>query len=109
MNKILEKIKSIFRRQDRDGLSVFGRSQHFDWEVLLTLSLGVIIIVVLVSVQVFLGVKKGDIFNVEKKTDVPVSTINRDKIDAVIDAFARREQQLTDLQTNKPVSVDPSL
>lgn len=109
MNKPKQYIKKIFQRTDFAGLSVFGRGQQFDWEMLLTLFLVVMVVAVIFSVHIFLGVKAGDIFTDGFKPQVHNETINRNALDRVLKDFATRAETLKNLQTSRPVFVDPSL
>lgn len=109
MNKIERYFKKIFRRTDFSGLSVMGRGSQFDWEILLVLFLLFMIVVVSFSVYFFLGVRAGDIFKDDYKAPVHSDTINRDVLDSIIKDFDVRAENLKNLQTQKPVFVDPSL
>lgn len=109
MHKIENHIKKLFRRTDFSGFSVFGRGQHFDWEMLLTFFLLVTVVAVSFSVYVFLGVRAGNLFKDDYKPPVHNETINRDTLDRVIKDFDSRAENLKKLQTQKPVFVDPSL
>ena len=109
MNKIKHYIKNIFHRTDFSGLSVFGRGQQFDWEILLSFFLLIMIIIVSFSVYVFLGVRAGDIFQDDYKAPAHNETINRDTLDHVIKDFDSHAENLKTLQAQKPVFVDPSL
>ena len=109
MNKIKSFFKKVFRRTDFSGLSVFGRGERFDWEILLTFFLLVTVAAVSFSVYVFLGVRAGDIFKDDNKAPVHDETINRNLLDQVIKDFDARAENLKKLQTQKPVFVDPSL
>lgn len=109
MSKTKHFIKKIFRRTDFNGLSLFGHGEHFDWKILLTFFLLVMIVVVSFSVYVFLGVRAGDIFKDDYKAPAHNETIDRDVLDQVIKDFNDRAANLKSLQTQKPVFVDPSL
>jgi hypothetical protein len=109
MNKTKNYIKNIFKRIDFSGLSVFGRGQQFDWEILLTSFLLLMIVAVSFSVHVFLGVRAGDIFQDDFKAPVRNETINKETLDRVIKNFETRAENLKTLQTQKPVFIDPSL
>lgn len=102
-------IKKILCRTDFSGLSVFGRGQSFDWEILLTFFLVLMIIAVSFSVHVFLGVRAGDIFKDDYKAPVHNETIDKNALDKVIKDFSTRVENLKKLQAQKPVFVDPSL
>jgi hypothetical protein len=109
MNKIKHSIKKIFRRTDFGGLSIFGHGEHFDWKILLTLFLLVMVVAVSFSVYVFLGVRAGDIFSNTSKTPAHNDTISRGTLDNVIKNFDTRAENLKNLQSQRPVFVDPSL
>ena len=109
MNKIKYYFKKIFHRTDFSGLSFFGRGQHFDWQVLLSIFLLVSIVVLYFSVHVFLGVRAGDIFTDDFKPPVHNETINKKTLDGVIADFNARVDNLKSLKATKPVFVDPSL
>jgi hypothetical protein len=110
MEKIKHFIKKILHRTDFSGLTVFGHGQQFDWEILLTFFLLVIIIPIYFSIHIFLGVRAGDIFKDDYKAPVHDETIDRNVLDQVIKDFSTRAENLKKLQTEKkPVFVDPSL
>jgi hypothetical protein len=109
MNKTKHYIKKIFRHTDFSGLSVFGRNQTFDWEILLAFFLLVTIVTVSFSVYVFIGVRAGDIFSNSDNTPVHNETIDRNVLDQVINNFATHASNLKSLQAQKPVFIDPSL
>lgn len=109
MNKLKKYIKKTFYRNDFSGLSVFGRGQQFDWEILLTIFLLVMIAAVSFNVYVFLGVRAGDIFKDDYKALVHNDTIDRDTLDRIIKDFGTRAENLKNLRAQKPVFVDPSL
>jgi hypothetical protein len=110
MNRIKHYIKKNFHRTDFSGLTIFGRGQQFDWEILLTFFLLVMIVAVSFSVYIFLGVRAGDLFKDDYKAPVHNETINRDVLDRVIRDFVTRAENLKNLQTQKrQVFVDPSL
>jgi len=109
MNKTKFYFKKIFHRTDFSGLSVFGRGQSFDWEILLTFLILVMIVVISFSVHVFLGVRAGDLFQDGYKPPVHDATISRDVLTKVISDFATRADTLKNLQAQKPIFVDPSL
>ena len=109
MSKTKVSFKKRFQRTDFTGLSVFGRGQHFDWEVLMAFFLLVIIIAISFSVHVFLGEMAGDIFQINDKSPAHNDTINKNSLDQIVSSFAARADNLEKLQTQKPVFVDPSL
>ena len=109
MDKIKHYIKKFFQRTDFSGLTVSGRGQHFDWEILLAFFLLVIIITVSFSVHVFLGVRAGDIFQVNSNSPKTSQTINREVLDQVIKDFGVRADALKKIQSQRPSFVDPSL
>lgn len=109
MNNIKHYIKKIFKRTDFSGLSIFGHGQFFDWKILLTFFLLIMIVVVSFSVYVFLGVRAGDIFKDDNKVPVHNEVINKTTLDQVIKDFDIRAENLEKLQVQKPVFVDPSL
>ena len=109
MNKIKHYFKNIFHRTDFSGLSVFGRGQSFDWEVLLSLFLIAIIVLLYFSVHVFLGVRAGDIYTDDFKPPVHNESINKVVLDKVVKSFDVRAETLKSLKAQKPVFVDPSL
>ena len=110
MDKIKHNIKKLSHQSDFSGLSVFGRGEGFDWEVLLAFFLVVIAIAVSFSVHVFLGVRAGDMFKDDDfKPPVHNENINKTVLDQVIKQFDTRAENLKKFQTQKPVFVDPSL
>jgi hypothetical protein len=109
MEKTKNSFKKVFRRNDFSGLSVFGRGENFDWEMLLTFFLLVIVVAVSFSVYVFLGVRAGDIFKDDYKAPVHNETINREVLSKVIKSFDARAENLKNLRAQKPVFIDPSL
>jgi hypothetical protein len=109
MGKMKNNFKKLFQPNDFSGLSVFGRGERFDWEILLAFFLLVIILAVSFSVYVFLGVRAGDIFKDDYKVPTHNETINRDMLDKVIKNFDVRAENLKNLQTQRPVFIDPSL
>ena len=109
MNKIKHILKKIFHRTDFSGLSVLGRGQRFDWEMLLSFLLLIFVIVVSFSVHVFLGVRAGDIFTDDYKPPVHNITINKTVLDNVLRKFDLKAMTAQKLETSKPVFVDPSL
>lgn len=109
MNKIKKYFKKFFHRTDLSGLTVFGRGQTFDWEILLIFFLLLVIIMLSFSVHVFLGVRAGDIFQNNNQAPVHSEVINRKALDQVISSYNTRSTTLKNLQTQKPVFVDPSL
>ncbi len=109
MDKIKNYFKKIFRRTDFSGLSICGRGQGFDWEILLTFFLLIMIIVVSYSVHVFLGVRAGDIFDEGSKTPPHNETIDKNNLNRIIQDFDAKAKILNSLQTQKPVFIDPSL
>lgn len=109
MDKIKHYIKKFFKRTDFSGLTVFGRGQHFDWEILLAFLLLVIIVTISFSIYVFLGVRAGDIFQVNSKVSKTSQTINREVLDLVITNFGVRADALKKIQSQRPFFVDPSL
>ena len=100
--------KNFFQRTDTSGLSVFGRGHNFDWEFLLTTFFISLIGVLLFSLQVFLGVRSGDMFQAQSKPAVSSMLINRNGLSQVIKNFAVKADNLKKLQTNRPTLVDPS-
>ena len=109
MEKIKHYIKKIYNRTDFSGLSVLGRGQRFDWEILLAFFFVVIIIAVSFSVHVFLGVRAGDIFQEAYQAPVHNVNINKKALDQLVKDFAVRADNLKNLRIQKPVFVDPSL
>lgn len=109
MDKIKVYLKKVLKSTEYNGLSVFGRGQSFDWKFLLSVFLLILIVAVSYSVHVFLGVKAGDIFQGDYVIPKHNDSINRAVLDKVVKSFDLRAQQLTQLQKNKPVFVDPSL
>jgi hypothetical protein len=108
MKKIQDTFKKIFHRTDFSGFSVFGRGEHFDWDVLLIFFLLVLVVTVSFSVRVFLGVLAGDIFGTGLPA-VHVVGIDTKTLSSTIKTFEVRSETLKGLQTKKPVFVDPSL
>ena len=109
MNKIKLYFKKIFRSTDFSGLSVFGHGESFDWEMLLTFFLLVMVVTVSFSVYVFLGVRAGDIFKDDYKAPAHNETVDRAALDRVIKDFGDRAENLKSIQATKPTFVDPSL
>lgn len=109
MDKIKHNIKKFSRRTDFSGLSIFGRGEGFDWEVLMAFFLVVIAIAVSFSVHVFLGVRAGDMFKDDFKPPVHNENINKAVLDQVIKQFDARAENLKKIQVQRPVFVDPSL
>ena len=109
MNKFQTSIKNIFQRKDTSGLSIFGHGHNFDWKIMLSIFLLVVIIVVAFNTQLYLGVKAGDIFQSQNSSYTQPVLINRKFLEQILQKFSPRAENLKALQTQKPVLVDPSL
>lgn len=109
MNKIKHYFKNIFHRTDFSGLSIFGRGQSFDWEVLLSLFLLAVIVLLYFSVHVFLGVRAGDIYTDDFKPPIRNETINKVVLDKVVKDMDMRLEASKILKAEKNIFVDPSL
>jgi hypothetical protein len=109
MNKIKRYLNKVSPRTDSSGLSVFGRGQSFDWEILLIIFLFMIIVFVSFSVYVFLGVRAGDIFQDNDKVPIHNETINREVLDRTVNGLVVHTENLKKLQSQRPVFIDPSL
>ena len=99
----------MFKRSDLSGLSVLGHGQNFDWEILLSIFLIIVVSIAAYNTYVFLGVRAGDIFQVDKQPVTTPTLIDQITLKTVIDNFDARAKNYKDLETKHPVLVDPSM
>jgi hypothetical protein len=109
MKKLKYYFHKIFKRTDFSGLSVFGRGQHADWEILLVFLVVILVGSVSFSINVFLDVRSGNAFQDDYKPPVRNMTIDKNKLSEVVKSFEKKAENLAAIQAQKKVFIDPSL
>lgn len=90
-----------------DKYSRVNPARHWSWIVI---SFGVLTVVVItLSLIMYFKINNGTFFDTIEPVDASVKTIDREKLDSVVDFFEKKRAAFDTEKTSPAVSIDPGV
>lgn len=103
------KKKNVGKKKIFSFLFFLGKDPYRDWKSLIIFFSILFVIVISMNVYLFLGVVRGDLFQVQDDQGVPPKPFDREFMMEVLSDFDAKQKRLEVLKQNNIAISDPSL